>query len=114
MSVRRYPSLSFRLTIAGTSLDGSALVDSGFEGYVALPKDLERTLSAPAYHWRVETASGELVDVPVWDGTAELTDAPGSFQVRAIALGDEFLVGLRLMNRFRITFDHGRQLLVEP
>ena len=76
----------------------SALVDSGFEGYVAVPTALVRTLPPPGYRRRAEAASGEIVVVSVWEGTAELNDAPGRFDVRAIALGDEFLMGLLTMN----------------
>jgi predicted aspartyl protease len=114
MNDARYPSLPIRLTIGSSFFETTALVDSGFEGYIALPRTLASSLPTPRYERRAEMASGEIVTVPVWRGTAELVDAPGSFRVDAVALGDEFLIGLFTMNFFKFVFDHGLRLLVEP
>ena len=44
----------------------------------------------------------------------ELVDQPGPVLAFLIALGDEYLIGLATLNHFRVTFDHGRRLIVEP
>jgi predicted aspartyl protease len=114
MSVARYPSLAFRLTVGSVVIDGFGLLDSGFEGFMAVPIEVVASLPAPEYRQEAETVSGEFLAVPVWFGSAELADVPGAFDVRVIAIGDEFLIGLQTMNQFRITLDHGRRVLVEP
>ncbi len=44
----------------------------------------------------------------------ELVDRPGPVTALTIALGDEFLIGLSMINYFSVTFDHGQRLIVKP
>jgi predicted aspartyl protease len=109
-----YPSLRIQYLIEGLQGEAFALVDTGFDGYLAVPESLLPQLPQPAYVHRVRTASGQVVGVPAYVGTVELGDQPGPIQAVAIVLGDEYLVGLRTVNHFKITFDHGQRLVVEP
>lgn len=109
-----YPFLPIRFLAQGVDGAGEALVDTGFDGHLAVPEDLIGALPRPMYVRRVRTASGEIVRVPVYLGTVELVDHPGAIEALIIALGDEYLVGLPTLNHFKVTFDHGRRLLVEP
>jgi hypothetical protein len=60
-------------------------------------------------------ATGQLVDVPAYRGTLELVDAgTGAFDAVFICIGDEYLLGLPAINHFRVTFDHGQRLILEP
>jgi len=34
--------------------------------------------------------------------------------VSAIVLGEEYLVGRKIVDRFAVTFDHGQRVIVEP
>jgi predicted aspartyl protease len=90
-----------------------ALVDTGFDGHLAVPETLAVSLPQPTYVRRVRTASGEIVHVPVYVGTVELVDQPGPIDALIIALGDEYLIGLQTVNHFRIAFDHGLRLIVQ-
>lgn len=109
-----YPSLEVRFVAQGVQGPASALVDTGFDGHLVDPEAAVAALPPPRYLRRVRTASGEVVRVPVYLGTVELVDQPGAHSAVIIALGDEHLVGLATLNHFRVTFDHGRQILVEP
>ena len=109
-----YPSLAVRFTVEHSTQVVSALVDTGFDGHLAVPASLISGFPSPAYRQRVETATGQVVAVPVFPGTLEFTGSPGSLDVLIIALGDEFLVGLLSINHFRVTFDHGQRLIIEP
>ena len=71
-------------------------------------------LPPPLYTEPVGTASEDTVAVPVYAGTVELLDQPGRHFVLMIAIGDEFLVGIEVLNHYRVTFDHGQQVIVEP
>jgi hypothetical protein len=44
----------------------------------------------------------------------ELADQPGAFAALIIALGDECLLGIQTLNHFRVIFDHGQRVIVEP
>ena len=113
MITEPYPSLRLRFTIAGVSSEARAMVDTGFDGYLAVPASaLSRFRSYGNVHAR--TASGEVVTVASYLGTVELLDEPGPVDSYIIALGDEYLVGIEVLNHFRVTFDHGQRVIVEP
>lgn len=109
-----YPSLAIRFVIRGVASEAFALVDTGFDGHLAIPKSVASSLSGPDEVDRVRTASGEIVYVSGYQGTVELADLPGAVPTSIIALGDEYLLGLGMLNHFRVTFDHGQRLIVEP
>jgi predicted aspartyl protease len=100
--------------VNGNIREATALIDTGFDGYLVVPAAVATDFPLPAYRERIETASGEVIAVPVFPGTVELINQPGPFDALIIAVGGEFLLGLLSINHFRITFDHGYQLLVEP
>jgi len=108
-----YPSLHIRVVTQSVERQGFALVDTGFDGHLAVPEALIRDLPQPSFVRRVQTASGQVVSVPAYIGAVELTDHPGQIQALIIALGDEFLLGLSTLNHFKVTFDHGQTLIVE-
>jgi hypothetical protein len=72
------------------------------------------TWPRPARVQRVRTASGEVVRVPVHLGTLELADQPRPLEALIIAIGDEYLLGIQAVRPFRMTFDHGERIIVEP
>lgn len=73
-----YPSVAIRFSIDGVTREVSALIDTGFDGHLAVPAAFASTLRTPAYRRRVRTASGQVVAAPAFDGTVELTDIPGA------------------------------------
>lgn len=111
---RSYPTLAVRFVVSGVTRDAIALMDTGFDGDLVVPEALVGQLPEPSYYSRYRTANGELVVVAEFSGTVELVDQPGSLQARIIALGDEYLIGIRMLNHFRVTLDHGQQIIVEP
>ena len=108
-----YPSLLVRFVIQGVSRDAVALLDTGFDGYLAIPESLIASLPLPVHRRRVQTAGGQIFRVPVYLRAVELVDHPGPFDALILALGDEYLLGLAALNHFRVTFDHGQRLIVE-
>lgn len=114
MTAPTYPSLRVRFFIGDLDSEAAAVVDTGFDGHLAIPEELAARLPPPVYLRRVRTASGEVVRVPVYFGTVELVDQPTRLNALIIALGDEHLLGLATLNYFRVIFDHGQRIIVEP
>jgi len=110
----RYPSLRVRFTVGGYNAEEWALVDTGFDGDFAVPQSIIGSLSQPRRRDRVQTASGQRVPVPIFPSMIELVDLPGPFRAEIIAIGDEYLLGIHALNRFKVTFDHGQRVIVEP
>lgn len=108
-----YPSLAIRFQARGVAGEACALVDTGFDGHLVIPESMVSSLPGSTLADRIRTASGEIVYVPAYRGTVELVDLPGAVPALIIALGDEYLLGLETLNHFRVTFDHGKRLIVE-
>jgi clan AA aspartic protease len=114
MSPGPYPSLRVRFEIQGLTFDVEALVDTGFYGHLVVPETLVGRLPQPHTFDRARTASGEVVVVGIDEGTVEVVDQPRPIEASIIALGTEFLIGIQTLNHFRVTFDHGQRVIVEP
>lgn len=106
-----YVPLTIRIGRAVESFE--ALLDTGFDNDFVIPESLLASLGAPAGYLSFPFPDGSTVDCPAFVGTVEI-DSLGAFRAEIVALGDECQMGLRLANRFRITLDHGREIVVEP
>lgn len=109
----RFPYLPIRLQVRRRVEDLEALLDTGFDDDVVVPTSWIVNGHPPDGHVRLGLGDGSLVMAPYYDGTVELPGL-GSFPVMVIALSDEPIVGRGLVERFRITLDHGQQVIVEP
>jgi hypothetical protein len=96
----RFPYLPVRLLIGQATHRLEVLLDTGFDGAVAIP---------PAW---IEDA-GPPFDYISWTfGLVQLGTLP-PFSVLVTALGDEPLAGRGVSDRFSITLDHGQRVVVE-
>jgi predicted aspartyl protease len=109
----RFPYLPLHLAIGPITLDVEALLDTGFDGDVAMPASLAVDAVAPAGNLTCRLADGSPVAAPVYRGTVSV-DSFGPFGVYVVALGDEPLVGRGVSDRLRIILDHGQRLIIEP
>jgi predicted aspartyl protease len=103
-----------RFVIEGRTHEVWALVDTGFDGHLAIPETLLGRLPQPHHFERAFTASGQELRVAGFVGIVEVLEQPGPIVGRIIALGPEYLVGIQTLNHFSVTFDHGARVIVEP
>ena len=109
-----FPYVSIRLHVRGKVIDRSALLDTGFEGALAAPSSLLDELPGPAeFQGRWQVADNRFITAPVYVGEVELGDLK-RLTVQFTVLGDEFIVGRRIMNRYRVCFDHGERITIQP
>ena len=54
------------------------------------------------------------VRVPVYLGYIELSGIPVISGIRVVFMGEEFILGRGIIDRFKVTFDHGQRIIVEP
>jgi predicted aspartyl protease len=110
------PYIQIRLKFAGDNspLEVEALVDTGFDGFVAFPQSrLPDSVRAVGRQiWTL--ADGSRSVSSLYEGTAEVLGIAATFTGDVAMFGREIMVGRRFTDHFRVTFDHGRQVLVEP
>ena len=108
-----YPFLRVRVTMSGEPHEALALVDTGFEGAVVVPDallDSEGTAPVARGHWQL--ADGSIIDAPLFLGMVEVVGFP-SAPATITVLGEEYILGRGVIDRFRVTLDHGERIIVE-
>jgi predicted aspartyl protease len=105
--------LRVRITVAGHNGEKWALVDTGFDGDFSVPDQLGLSFGAPHHTEAVQLASGRVVHVAIHHAVIELIEQPEPFRAEIIVLGDEYLIGTNVLNRYKVTFDHGQRVTVE-
>lgn len=108
----RFPYLPLSLMIGQSTFALDALIDTGFDGDILVPRTILANLD-PDIDSRWRLADGSRVSAPAYYGTLRLASI-GSFPILAIALGTEPLVGRGIIDQVRLTLDHGRAVIVEP
>jgi len=98
--------------VAGDTLEADALLDTGFDGAVAIPSASLSSGTTPDSHALWQLADGSESLAPVYRGTLRvgLTDP---FRVLVTALGTEILIGRQVCSHFRIVLDHGIRATLE-
>jgi predicted aspartyl protease len=108
-----FPFIPLRLSIGLTTVDIDALVDTGFDGDIALPASFPRFDRQPTFESRWILTDGSQVIAPGYQGSA-LIDSIGTFAVAVTMIGNEPLVGVGFVRRILLTLDHGERVIVGP
>ena len=108
-----YPYVAILLGVQAHSEEATALIDTGFTGHLAIPASWEARLGRPDGYSRWMLADGSFVHAPVYLGRVEIvgfSPAPATI----VVVGDEYILGRRILDRFEITLDHGQRVIVRP
>ena len=114
----RFPYVRIHLRILGqqseVELDQDALLDTGFDGQVILPMAMLDRLGVPesTHHWTLADGSPALSYT--YAGLVQLAGLSQETRVSVDVIGSEVMIGRRLIEPFRVTLDHGREVIVEP
>ena len=111
----RYPYLDLRVQIRDWQDETYALVDTGYTGNLVVPERLwTQELGQADGRINLIVADGGIVRAPVYLGDIELFGIPVISGLRVVFMGDEFILGRGIIDRFKVTFDHGQRIIVEP
>lgn len=91
-----------------------ALLDTGFTGHLAIPLSvLNGQFGLPDTRTDWEVADGSIVDSPVYFGRVEILGLSSPLSGIITVLGNDYVLGRGILDRFRITFDHGQKVILE-
>ncbi len=108
-----YPYLPVRIEVQGQSEEAPALVDTGYTDSVIIPDTWEsHGLGLPDGRTAVEVGDGRIVFAPVYLGILEINGFAPIYGVAVTILGDEYILGRRILDRYEITLDHGQRVIV--
>lgn len=112
----RFPYLPIRLHFQHASAafdsDHGTLLDTGFTGELVIPRSLVANVQRPTAETRVRLGDDSQIVAPICLVSFSLGPF-GPFSAAAIALGNEVILGVGVMDRFAITLDHANRLVVE-
>lgn len=108
----RYPYLPVRVRVGEEDRSFEALVDTGLDGDLILPveTDIEED---PQEFRRWAFADGTIVEAPVYFDAVRLGHLDPVPATIAL-LGEEFILGRGIVDLYRVTFDRGARIVVEP
>lgn len=109
----RFPYLPIHVEIRQQGEQVEALLDTGFDGDLAVPLGFIDNAAPPDGYVPWTLADGSEVFAPTYDGTVRLGDFP-PLAAAITVMSTEPIVGRGVTDQFRITLDHGKQVIVEP
>lgn len=108
-----YPYLEVKFIVKGNQAQARAYLDTGFDGYIVVPSSLETNLGLEDYITRWEMGDSSLVEAKEYFGSIEISGLGLSLPSRITLLGNDFVLGRAIIDRLKVTFDHGRRIEVE-
>ena len=113
--VSRFPYLPIRVYGRDIHYEGDALIDTGFEGGVALPSDHLSVNVPPERNTSLTLADGRQRSAPIYRGRVAIGGFPLlPFLIEITILGSEPIIGVHVIRHFSVILDHGRRVSVEP
>jgi len=109
-----YPFLQIRVEVRGWRQETLALIDTGFDGALAVPSSVLNLLGDPDTSTDWELADGSTSESPTYYGTVEIIGFPPVSDMTVTVLGDKYLLGREVLDLFEVTFDHGQRVIVRP
>jgi predicted aspartyl protease len=112
-----FPYIPVTITVNKRVETVEALLDTGFDGDLIIPENLMTNGKPPDSYMRFTLADqATSVLTPAYLGRVEVADLGEVGEYAAIigVLGTEAIIGRNLARHFRITLDHGRQVIIRP
>lgn len=109
-----FPYLNVRIAIRGWETDALALLDTGFTGDVVVPLDaLPSDIGEPDATRPYRVADGRIMGFEFFYGDVEIPGFAPIQGVRIGALGDKYIIGLGIIERYVVTLMRGERVVVE-
>ena len=108
-----YPYLEVQFAVRDYKTQVRAYIDTGFDGYLIVPLSLATKLGREDYATQWELGDGSLIEAKEYFGAIEIPGLETSHPARITSLGDDFLIGRSVIDRFRVIFNRGQRIEIE-
>ena len=93
---------------------GVALLDTGYDGTLVIPYTFITEFGTGDTSRTLIVGDGRSVESPVYFGSLEVIGLVPIPLLPITAIGEEFILGRGIMNRYNVCFDHGQRVIIEP
>lgn len=111
ITASRFPYLPIKVSIK-KDFELEALLDTGYDGGIVLPPKLISNGEVSGWLVDCKLADDSIVKVPAYIGSVSVGNKKLN-NITVLIMGDEPIVGREVMKYFKITFDHGKKVIVE-
>lgn len=108
----RFPFLPVTFTVEDATVRVEAILDTGFDGDLALPARLVPARPESDLSLRFRLADGTRVRMPSYSGVARLGELD-LLPATIVVTGDEPIIGRGLIVRYAVLLDRGARVVVE-
>lgn len=110
----QYPYIPVWFRVNDYEADVQALVDTGFDGHLIVPRSLSSSLGDPhlAVPWTF--ADGKPFYIEMYEGLVSIPSVLDPVDALVGCTGNFYILGLAVIDLVRLTLDHGEHILVEP
>lgn len=109
---QRFPYIPLQVQVRRRQEKVEALLDTGFDGDIAIPKGLLTNGDPPDGFLPWQLADGSKIVAPAYKGKVKIGNI-ASFPVVVIALGDEPIVGQGVIKNLTLILDHGKKVIIQ-
>lgn len=106
------PYIPINVQVKGKIKNFEALIDTGFDGNVVIPRYELMNGELPAGYLPCKLADGSKIAAPFYEGIIKIGKLP-SLNIIILAIGDECLIGRGVTDKFKVIFDHGRKVIIK-
>ena len=112
----RFPYIGIRIRFSDFPLEfeSEAFIDTGFDGELILPLSLLGDLPSTSRRTSWRMADGSSLSTPSYPVLVQIGELANAFEANESLLGDQLMIGRMVTNRFKVTLDHGSEVMVEP
>ena len=107
-----FPYLEIVFEVRGFGKKDFAYIDTGFDGFLIIPNTFVSSLGDPDFVSRWELGDNSLTYGADYLGEISVPGLTPPTKGQITCLGDEWILGLGIINQFRVVFDHGRTVEV--
>lgn len=107
----RFPYLPIKVSTK-KDFELEALFDTGYDGGIILPSKLISNGEVSGWLVDCKLADDSIIKVPAYIGSVSVGNKKLN-NIIVLIMGDEPIVGREVMKYFKITFDHGKKIILE-